>query len=72
MSRSFFLVFCTPAFRRFSIIIRPKSSGPMIFALRVPSKPTVRFFFSSTLIVRCGERLSTVNGPVTRTRFLSS
>ena len=40
-------------------------------------RPAVRVglgncFFSSTLIVRCGERLSTVNGPLTRTVLLSS
>ena len=34
--------------------------------------PSARAAFSSTERVRCGERLSTVNGPVTRTRFGSS
>ena len=36
------------------------------------STPSISSSFSSTASTRCGERLSTVNGPATRTFLLSS
>jgi len=50
----------------------PKLSGPMIFIRSPPLPTSASCFFSSALIVRCGLRLSTENGPQTRTRLVVS
>ena len=47
-------------------------SGFLAILLFGWNKVSPRMHFFSTLMVRCGERLSTVNGPATRTFFLSS
>ena len=65
---------CTPASFRFSRIIAAKSCPlpPASSFLAAGWWGSINSSFSSTPSVRCGERLSTVNGPATRTFFLSS
>ena len=50
--------------------------GEVLLALRIPASTSltasINSSFSSTPSTRCGQRLSTVNGPATRTFFLSS
>ena len=67
-SRSCLRVFWTPAFRRLSRIIVSKGTarGERRASVSVAGRS------SSVDRKRCGDRLSTVNGPVTRMRFGSS
>ena len=67
-SRSPCLVFCTPALRRLARMVgtKPSALGSCSAATSVRGRS---WSGSST---RCGDRLSTVNRPVTRTLFLSS
>src|SRR5205807_1932834 len=69
LSRCRLSVFCTPAFFRFSRIVLVNDPPASILIVN-PSAAALlaASFFCSTLIVRCGERLSTVNGPLTRSR----
>ncbi len=43
-----------------------------VVGARPPSSASISSSFSSTPSTRCGQRLSTVKGPATRTFFLSS
>ena len=60
----------TPAVLRFSRIIWANDCLPSYSALG-PSSGSISSSFSSTPSMRWGDRLSTVNGPATRTFFLS-
>ena len=63
LRRSFLTVFCTPAFLRLSRTIVAKSTVDSC----EPSSSDSRHVSSSVAqTTRCGDRLSTVNGPDTR------
>ena len=69
-----FSLWWTPAERRFSSTMAAKSVGGMTLCKRrrAPSPASARSISSSSSAgtTRCGDRLSTVNGPATRTRDL--
>jgi hypothetical protein len=71
LMRSALCACCTPALFRFSSITVAKSALASYSALGWRT-PSIRPSSMSIASVRCGLRLSTVNGPATRTRFLSS
>ena len=68
-----FWVWCTPAVRRWSSTMAAKSTGGVVALRRRPGADGwANNSSSSAGTTRCGDRLSTVKGPATRMRDLSS